>query len=98
MPLRSSASTPTRMKPAWAIDEYASIRFTSDWTIAMIEPTAIVMIATAQRMGDQSHRASGTATYATRNSAPNAATFVQAAMKPVTGVGAPWYTSGVQTW
>ena len=30
--------------------------------------------------------------------APNAATLVQAAMKPVTGVGAPWYTSGVQEW
>src|SRR3954453_21976984 len=30
--------------------------------------------------------------------APNAATLVQAAMKAVTGVGAPWYTSGVQEW
>ena len=29
---------------------------------------------------------------------PNAATFVQAAMNAVTGVGAPWYTSGVQVW
>src|SRR5437764_13601100 len=30
--------------------------------------------------------------------APNAATLVHAAMKAVTGVGAPWYTSGVQEW
>ena len=29
---------------------------------------------------------------------PNAATLVQAAMNAVTGVGAPWYTSGVQVW
>src|SRR5690606_41966691 len=38
------------------------------------------------------------ATCSTRRIAPNAATFVHAAMKPVTAVGAPWYTSGVQVW
>src|SRR5918912_10353 len=64
----------------------------------MTDPTAIVTMATAHSAGDQSQRAAGTATYATRSSAPNAATLVQAAMKPVTGVGAPWYTSGVQVW
>ena len=30
--------------------------------------------------------------------APNAATFVAAAINAVTGVGAPWYTSGVHAW
>mgnify|MGYP001059674074 CR=1 FL=1 len=28
----------------------------------------------------------------------NAAVLVATAMNAVTGVGAPWYTSGVQTW
>ena len=44
------------MKPACAIDEYASIRFTSVWVRPRIAPTAIVMIATAQMTGRQSHR------------------------------------------
>jgi hypothetical protein len=33
-----------------------------------------------------------------RSSAANAATFVADAMNAVTGVGAPWYTSGVHMW
>ena len=46
----------------WLSVEYASIRLTSDCTIAITDPTAIVMIATAQSTGDQSQRTSGTAT------------------------------------
>ena len=38
------------------------------------------------------------ATSRTRISARNAATFVAADMNAVTGVGAPWYTSGVHWW
>ena len=33
-----------------------------------------------------------------RSSAANAATLVADAMNAVTGVGAPWYTSGVHMW
>ena len=33
-----------------------------------------------------------------RSTAANAAAFVAAAMNAVTGVGAPWYTSGVHMW
>ena len=33
-----------------------------------------------------------------RRIAPNAATFVAAAIKPVIAVGAPWYTSGDHAW
>ena len=33
-----------------------------------------------------------------RRSAANAATLVADAMNAVTGVGAPWYTSGVHMW
>jgi hypothetical protein len=63
---------------------------TSACTIATDEPSTIVRMATTPTAGCQSHRAAGIATYATRSSAPNAATFVHAAMKPVIGVGAPW--------
>ena len=38
------------------------------------------------------------ATSSTRISAKNAATFVAALMNATTGVGAPWYTSGVHMW
>src|SRR5882724_4012379 len=80
------------------MDEYASIRLTSACTTATTEPNTMVSAATSHTIGSQSQRTPGSATYATRSSAPNAAALVQAAMKPVTGVGAPWYTSGVQAW
>ena len=44
------------MKPAWAIEEYASIRFTSVWVMASTEPTAIVATATIAISGCQSQR------------------------------------------
>ena len=56
MPERSIASTPMSRKPAWAIDEYASIRLTSVCTMAITEPTIIVRIATPHIIGIQSHR------------------------------------------
>ena len=62
----------------------------SVWVIATIAPPSIVTIATAHMTGRQSQRRPGSTTYSRRSSAPNAATFVAAAMKPVTGVGAPW--------
>ena len=52
----------------------------------------------AQMTGCQSSFHCGRATTSTRNIAANAATFEADAMKAVTGVGAPWYTSGVHTW
>ena len=53
-------------------------------------PTIIVSAAMTYIIGRQSQRMPPNATYMTRMRAPNAATLVQAAMKPVTGVGAPW--------
>ena len=44
-----------RMKPAWAIEEKASIRLTSDWTIPVKVPTSIVRTATAMSTGRRSH-------------------------------------------
>ena len=50
-------TNPVIRKPACAIDEYASIRFTSVWVIAMIEPIAIVSAAMIHIIGCQSQRA-----------------------------------------
>src|ERR1700730_13174260 len=55
-------------------------------------------IASAPTAGRQSLRNSGKDTWNTRSSAANPATLVADDMKAVTGVGAPWYTSGVHMW
>src|SRR5262245_40979361 len=86
------------MNPACAMDEYARMRFTSVWVRPKIAPTTIDAIATAHTIGRQSVAVVLNDTYSTRRIAPNAATFVHAAMNAVTGVGAPWYTSGIQLW
>ena len=44
------------MNPAWAIDEYASIRLMSVWVTESTAPTTIVRIATTTTAGAQSHR------------------------------------------
>src|SRR5687768_113770 len=86
------------MKPAWLIDEYASIRFTFVCTTASAEPITSVTTATTQIAGRQSSRQCGSAYTSTRIIAANAATFPTDAMKADVGVGAPSYTSGVQKW
>ena len=50
------------MKPAWAIEEYASIRLTSVWVIASTEPTAMVATAMIAISGCQSQRSAPSAT------------------------------------
>ena len=86
------------MKPAWLIDEYASMRFTLVCTTARTEPTITVTTANTQIAGRQSSRQYGRPVFSTRSIAANAATLPADAMNAVTGVGAPWYTSGAQTW
>ena len=81
---------PTSRKPAWATDEYPSIRLTSVWAIATSDPSSIVTTETARISGRQSHDAPPNATKSTRMSATTAAALVPAAMNAVTGVGAPW--------
>src|SRR3990170_5974308 len=97
-PVWFAAVTPTRMNPAWATLEYASIRFRSDCAIASTLPTTIVTAARTHMNGAHSHWSGNNATMNRRSSAANAATFVPALMNAVTGVGAPWYTSGVHMW
>ena len=86
------------MKPAWATEEYASMRLMSVWAIASTQPTTIESAASTQITGCQSHVSGWNATISTRINATKAATFVAADMNAVTGVGAPWYTSGVHMW
>src|SRR2546430_17251791 len=95
MPCWLAAATPTRMNPAWAIEEYASIRFTLVWAMASTLPTTIVTAATPHRKGFQSHASGDRAARNTRRNAPNAATLVPADMNPATLVGAPWLAAGV---
>ena len=78
------------MKPAWAMLEYASMRFTLVCAIARMLPTTIETAARPHTTGAQSHASAWNATSSTRISAANAATFVAADMNAVTGVGAPW--------
>src|SRR5438132_12165279 len=98
MPSWVAAVTPTRMNPACATLEYASIRLMSVWAMARTDPTTIVTAAITQMKGVQSHASGLNAVSKTRISAANAATFVAADMNAVTAVGAPWYASGVHMW
>ena len=86
------------MNPACAIDEYASIRFTSRCAIATIDPSTTDSTASTSTSGTQSHASGWNPTRNTRMNAKKAAVFVAADMNAVTGVGAPWYTSGVHMW
>src|SRR2546423_13715515 len=70
----------------------------SVWVTARIEPTSMVITGITPMTIRKSQAARSKATYRTRSSPPNAATLVHEAMNAVIGVGAPWYTSGVQTW
>src|SRR5919108_5601822 len=95
IPLRLVATTAIAMNPACAIDEYASMRLMSVCATASTEANAIVTTARTARGGCQSQRSSGRETTSTRTSDAKAAAFVPPAMNAVTGVGAPWYASGV---
>src|SRR5664279_3094715 len=97
-PCSDIASTPIRMKPACATEEYASLRFMSVWVIPMTEPMIMDAAAMMATTGCQVQLIGCSAEKQTRSIAANAATLVQEAMNAVTGVGAPWYTSGVHRW
>src|SRR6516165_2224593 len=66
-------------------------------TAAML-PTARVSAASAHTAGRQSSRYVGNASVNTRIRAAKPAALVADDMNAVTGVGAPWYTSGVHMW
>src|SRR5438067_13137625 len=94
-PAGDPAESPIRMNPAWAIEEYANIRFTSSWAMASTDPATTVTAATTASIGRHVVASGATATSNTRRNAANAATFVRAPMNAVTAVGAPCYAAGV---
>src|SRR5213075_2521353 len=61
-------------------------------------PPSNVATARAKMYGCQSILLSANATTNTRNRPANAAAFTADAMNATTGVGDPWYTSGVHVW
>ena len=61
-PVLLKAITPASKKPAWAIDEYASMRLTSRWVMATTEPKTIVIIAMMTIAGRHCHSAFAIAT------------------------------------
>src|SRR3977135_1937768 len=70
----------------------------SVWVRPSTAPITIDTMATVHSTPFHSQLVEPKATLSTPRIPPNAATLVQAAMNAVTGVGAPWYTSGVQVW
>src|SRR2546421_4045609 len=85
------------------MDEYASIRLTLRCGIASTLPTIIVSAASqttsfCQPCGPRAAHGSPNPPTRMRTSVANAATFTAAAMNPVTGAGAPSYTSGTHMW
>ena len=82
-------------KPAWETDEYARIRFTFVCTSAARFPITSEAAAITASVIVQRWASCGNATRSTRKISTSAAALVAAAMNAVTGVGDPWYTSGV---
>src|SRR3954447_25840766 len=92
------AERPIKRKPAWEIDEYASMRFTFRWTSAARFPIARDATAIPANAQVQRCASCGNAVRSSRKARAKAATFVAADMNAVTVVGAPSYTSGVHMW
>src|SRR5688572_1270145 len=74
------------------------MRLTSACTTASTGPTTSDATANTQTTGRQSSRYGPSPATSTRNIAANAAALPTEAISAVIGVGAPSYTSGVQTW
>src|SRR5215475_6444216 len=74
------------------------MRFTFFWTSAAMLPHASEVHAIAAIAHRQRRSSAGNATTRTRYMTTSAAIFVADDMNDVTGVGAPWYASGVHMW
>jgi len=89
VPRMVPAQTPSKMNPAWLIEEYASIRFTLRCTTASDAPTSVVSTMSIHRIGRHVSSWVPRAEMSTRINAAKAPTLTIEAMSPVTGVGAP---------
>src|SRR5436309_3740138 len=96
------ATAPTgiaiRMYPAWAMLEYASIRFTERWGIATMFPTVCVTIPRTATATIQSIWTLSRPIRKTRNKATIPTFFDAAVRSTLIVVGEPWYTSGAHMW
>src|SRR5262244_1445591 len=95
IPMWLRAANATRMYPAWAIEEYASIRLTLFWMSAPKLPS--VMESAAEIQMSQNHSVWVVAN-SMRRSTAKAAALGPVDINATTGAGAPSYTSGVHTW
>src|ERR1039457_5787443 len=77
---------------------YASMRFTLVWISAAKFPTVMESSAAIQTSGCQAAPMGPNAVRKIRRKTENAAALGPAERNAATGVGAPWYTSGAQTW
>src|SRR5689334_12318291 len=85
-------------KPAWLMDEYASMRLTFVWTTPTTAPNTSDSTASAYTIGCQSVAYWLKATMKTRARPQKAATLTADDMNTTAGVGEPSYTSGLQEW
>src|SRR5579862_1614140 len=86
------------MKPACETDEYASIRLMFRCVSAAMLPIASDAHTIPATAHVQRRASLGNAVSSTRYVTTSAATLVADDMNAVTGVGAPWYASGVHMW
>ena len=89
MPRSLSAATAMRRNPAWEIEEYARIRFTSRCASAARLPHASETQARTATAIVQMSLSSGKAVTSSRSVTTIAAVLVAADMNAVTDVGAP---------
>src|SRR5258708_16962249 len=89
---------PSRMEPAWAIPEEASMRFRLSSVIATRLPMKSEKIAISASGKYQRLEIEGKVAMKMRPIAANAADLVATDMKVVTTVGAPSSTSAVHIW
>ena len=97
-PMRFPATTPARMYPACAMLEYASMRLILVWDTATIFPRIIDAAAMSAITSLSVGSAFSAKGLKTRRNPENAAALPPVAMKPLTVVGAPSYTSGAHMW
>src|ERR1700676_4756626 len=86
------------MKPMLAMVEYASMRLTLDWEIAITLPTIIDSSERTINIPCQSKASAASEPTRIRVMNANAANSGALPMKMVIAVGAPWYTSGTHMW
>src|SRR6516165_7727817 len=98
VPTSERAVKATSTYPACAIELYASRRLTFDCSSAAKFPMVIDNSAETQTRGSHPAPIGSKAVMKIRRNTAKAAALGPAERNAVTGVGAPWYTSGAHIW